>query len=115
MALLVGGVAGSPAATRYADLALFTSVFDLVRQHYFEPIEDRKLLHGAVRGLIQQLDPHSSFLDVDPFEETRVDSRGEFYGLGIEITKRRDGPIEVIAPIEGHPAARDRAALPDGR
>ncbi len=96
-------------------MVLFTSVLDLVRQHYFEPIEDRKLLHGAVRGLIQQLDPHSSFLEADTFEETRVDSGGEFYGLGIEITKRRDGPIEVIAPIEGHPAARDRAALPDGR
>jgi len=106
VALLVGGVAGSLAATRYADLALFTSALDLVRQYYFEPIEDRKLLHGAVRGLIQQLDPHSSFLEADAFEETWGDTRGEFYGLGIEITKRRDGPIEVIAPIEGTPAAR---------
>ncbi len=80
LTFLAGGLlallAGSLAATRYADLALFTSVLDLVRQHYFEPIEDRKLLHGAVRGLIQQLDPHSSFLDVDPFEETLVDTRG---------------------------------------
>ena len=105
VALLVGGVAGSLAATRYADLALFTSVFDLVRQHYFAPIKDGRLLHGAVRGLIQQLDPHSSFLEADAFEETRVDTRGEFYGLGIEITKRSGGLIEVIAPIEGAPAA----------
>ena len=106
VALLAGGVAGSLAAPRYADLALFTSVLDLVRQRYFEPIEDRKLLHGAVRGLIQQLDPHSSFLEADAFEEMQIDSRGEFYGLGIVVTKHRGGPIEVIAPIEGTPAAR---------
>jgi carboxyl-terminal processing protease len=61
VALLVGGVAGSLAATRYADLALFTSVLDLVRQHYFAPIDDGRLLHGAVRGLIQQLDPTPLF------------------------------------------------------
>jgi len=105
-ALLVGGIGGSFAATRYADLALFTSVLDLVRQHHFEPIEEGRLLRGAVRGLLQELDPHSSFLEADAFEETRVDSRGEFDGVGIEFTKRRDGLIEVISPIEGTPAAR---------
>ncbi len=80
MALLVGGVAGSLAATRYADLALFTSVLDLVRQHYVEPIEEGRLLRRAVRGLLQELDPHSSSLEANTFEKTRVGSRGEFDG-----------------------------------
>jgi carboxyl-terminal processing protease len=105
----VGGFAGGVgglAATRYEDLALFTSVLDLVRQHYFEPIEERKLLHGAVRGMLRELDPHSSFMDVDVFQEVQADTKGEFDGLGIEVTKRKDGFIEVVSPIEGTPAAR---------
>jgi len=97
------------AASRYDDLSLFTSVLTLVRGNYVEPIDDAELIRGAVRGLLHELDPHSSFLDVDAFREMQVDTKGEFHGLGIEITKHRDGFIEVISPIEGTPA--DRAGI----
>ncbi len=94
----------STAATRYEDLSLFTSVLNLVRRNYVEPVEDGDLVRGAVRGMLQELDPHSSFLDSEAYTEMQVDTRGEFHGLGIEITKRRDGYIEVVSPIEGTPA-----------
>jgi len=97
------GTAGH-AATRYDDLSLFTSVLNLVKQNYVDSVEDRELLHSAVRGMLEELDPHSSFLDVDAYTEMQVDTTGQFHGLGIEITKRRDGFIEVISPIEGTPA-----------
>jgi carboxyl-terminal processing protease len=100
------GSVASIAATRYEDLSLFTNVLNLVRRNYVEPVEDSVLVRGAVRGMLQELDPHSSFLDIDAYKEMQVDTRGEFHGLGIEITKRRDGFIEVVAPIEGTPAAQ---------
>ena len=96
-------------ASRYDDLSLFTSVLTLVRGNYVEPIEDGDLIRGAVRGMLDELDPHSSFLDVEAYEEMQVDTKGEFHGLGIEITKQKDGFIEVISPIEGTPA--DRAGI----
>ena len=115
------GVANVAAATRYEDLCLFTSVLRLVQQNYVEPVEEGALVRGAVRGMLAELDPHSSFLDTEAHREMQVDTRGEFHGLGIEITKRRDGFIEVVAPIEGTPAfqagirARDQivAICPD--
>ena len=100
------GSVGSFAATRYEDLSLFTNVLTLVRRNYVEPVDERKLVRGAVRGMLHELDPHSSFMDVDAYQEMQVDTKGEFHGLGIEITKRRDGFIEVVSPIEGTPAAR---------
>lgn len=111
-AATVLGVSGSVmsiAATRYEDLSLFTNVLNLVRRNYVEPVDERTLVRGAVRGMLQELDPHSSFLDADAYSEMQVDTRGEFHGLGIEITKRRDGFIEVVSPIEGTPA--DRAGI----
>jgi len=109
--LAVGLVAGpaSLASTRYEDLSLFTSVLNLVRRHYVEEVDERTLLRGAVRGMLQELDPHSAFMDVDAYQEMQIDTRGEFHGLGIEITKSPDGYIEVVSPIEGTPA--DRAGI----
>jgi len=106
---LVGAVGSVAASTRYEDLSLFTSVLNLVRRNYVEEVDERELVHGAVRGMLQELDPHSSFLDVEAFKEMQVDTKGEFHGLGIEITKRKDGFIEVVAPIEGTPA--DQAGI----
>jgi len=100
-----GGVSGM-AATRYQDLELFTSVLRLVRDNYVEPVEDHELVEGAVRGMLSGLDPHSSYLDPSAHREMQVDTRGEFHGLGIEIVKRRDGFVEVVAPIDGTPASR---------
>jgi len=100
---------GHSKASRYDDLSLFTNVLTLVRSNYVEPIEDSELIRGAVRGMLDQLDPHSSFLDVEAYEEMQVDTKGEFHGLGIEISKQKDGFIEVISPIEGTPA--DKAGI----
>ena len=103
--VLSGNVSHSM-ASRYDDLSLFTSVLTLVRGNYVEPIDDRDLIRGAVRGMLDELDPHSSFLDVEAYEEMQVDTKGEFHGLGIEITKQKNGFIEVISPIESTPAYR---------
>jgi carboxyl-terminal processing protease len=100
-----GGV-GPLAATRYEDLSLFTEVLNLVRKNYVEPVDQSTLVQGAVKGMLQELDPHSSFLDPDVYKEMQIDTRGEFAGLGIEIAKRRDGYVEVVSPIEGTPAHR---------
>ena len=72
----------------------FPKVYDL-EQNY------GSLIRGAVRGMLAELDPHSSYLDPEAHQEMQIDTRGEFHGLGIEISKRRDGMIEVVSPIEG--------------
>ena len=105
VASVLAGSAGSFAATRYEDLAVFTSVMNLVRRNYVEPVDEGDLVQGAMRGMLAELDPHSSFLDADAYKEMQVDTKGEFHGLGIEISKRKDGYVEVVAPIEGTPAA----------
>ncbi|MCG8591926.1 MAG: PDZ domain-containing protein [Proteobacteria bacterium] len=96
---------GSYADTRYEELSLFTNVMSLVRSHYVEPVDERALVTGAVRGILSELDPHSSFMDAEAYAEMQIDTRGEFEGLGIEISKHEDGSIEVVSPIEGTPAA----------
>jgi len=105
-ALLVIAIAGtgSFASTRYQDLALFSDALRLVRNNYVEPVDESKLIRGAVRGMLQELDPHSSYLDPEAHKEMQIDTRGEFHGLGIEISKERDGFIIVVSPIEGTPA-----------
>jgi carboxyl-terminal processing protease len=104
--LLASAGTGSVAATRYEDLSLFSDVLRLVRENYVETVDERKLLQGAIRGMLQELDPHSSYLDPDAHKEMQIDTRGEFHGLGIEISKERDGFIIVVSPIEGTPAWR---------
>jgi carboxyl-terminal processing protease len=109
LAAALVATAASVAATRYEELSLFTNVLTLVRRNYVEPVDERKLVRGAVRGMLAELDPHSSFMDADAYKEMQVDTKGEFHGLGIEISKTRDGYIEVVSPIEGTPA--DRAGI----
>ena len=106
VALAVATLAGvrPGAATRYEALSLFTSVLSLVRKNYVEPVDDRVLIEGAVKGMLAELDPHSTYLTPEVYREMQIDARGEFAGLGIEISKSREGFIEVIAPIEGTPA-----------
>ncbi len=98
---LIGG-----SAARYEDLAIFSSVLDLVRRNYVEPVDEHELMQSALRGLLQELDPHSAFMGRDAYHEMQVDTKGEFHGLGIEITKEQGGFIEVVSPIEGTPAFR---------
>jgi carboxyl-terminal processing protease len=94
------------AATSYEDLSLFSSVLRIIRENYVDEVDESRLIRGAVRGMLAELDPHSSYLDPEAHQEMQIDTRGEFHGLGIEISKRRDGMIEVVSPIEGTPAWR---------
>ena len=93
-------------AARYEDLSLFTSVMNLVRRNYVEEVDETNLIRGALRGMLAELDPHSTYMDPESHKEMQIDTKGEFHGLGIEISKRRDGYIEVVSPIDGTPAAR---------
>lgn len=102
---LIGGAAPS-SSSRYEDLALFSSVLDLVRRNYVEPVDEHDLMQSALRGLLRELDPHSAFMGKDAYHEMQVDTKGEFHGLGIEITKEQGGFIEVVSPIDGTPAFR---------
>ncbi|MEN8176549.1 MAG: S41 family peptidase [Pseudomonadota bacterium] len=87
------------------DLRLFAEVFSRVKQHYVDVVDDSELVKAAIRGLLDDLDPHSSFLSARDFEDLREDTRGEFGGLGIEVTME-DGFVKVIAPIDDTPAKK---------
>jgi carboxyl-terminal processing protease len=87
----------------YKNLEIFTDVISLVRSHYVEEIDMEKLIYGAIRGMLSTLDPHSSFLTPEMYEEMQADTHGEFGGLGIEITVK-DGELIIVSPIEDTPA-----------
>ncbi len=92
-------------AETYRLLSLFGDVFGRVRAEYVEPVRDRDLIENALNGMLSGLDPHSSYLSPRNFEDMRVQTRGEFGGLGIEVTQE-GGFIRVISPIDETPAAR---------
>ena len=87
------------------ELRAFTEVFGAVKQHYVEPVEDRKLITGAINGMLTGLDPHSAYLDAEAYKELQVGTQGQFGGLGIEVGME-DGFVKVISPIEDTPAHR---------
>jgi C-terminal peptidase (prc) len=87
------------------DLRIFTKAYDHIRHAYIEDIDDRTLLEYAIRGMLEQLDPHSAFLDASSFDDLQVHTTGEFGGLGIEVGME-NGFIKVISPIDETPAAR---------
>lgn len=104
---LVGAVAqpdGGRAET-YRLLQLFGDVFARVRAEYVEPVQDRNLVENAINGMLTGLDPHSAYLNPRNFRDMQVQTRGEFGGLGIEVTQE-GGYIRVISPIDDTPAAR---------
>ena len=87
------------------DLRLFRGVFEIVKKSYVEEVNSKKLLEGAINGMLASLDPHSAYLPPEPYSEMKVEMSGSFGGLGIEITIN-DGKLTVIAPIEDTPAWR---------
>ena len=89
----------------YRQLELFGDIFERVKTHYVEPTDDQKLIESAINGMLQSLDPHSSYLNEDSFRDMKVQTRGEFGGLGIEVTLEQ-GYVRVVSPIDGTPAAR---------
>lgn len=89
----------------YDKLRVFTEVLSVVKSNYVEEVESERLVYDALKGMIRNLDPHSSFLTPGEFKEMQVDTKGEFGGLGIQIAIK-DGVLTVISPIEDTPAWR---------
>jgi carboxyl-terminal processing protease len=89
----------------YEGLKLFTDIISLVENNYVDPVDTKKLIHSAIQGMIRSLDPHSSFMPPEAFEELQIDTQGEFGGIGIVITMKK-GVLTVVSPIEGTPAYR---------
>jgi carboxyl-terminal processing protease len=87
----------------YEMLNLFGEVFDRVKEDYVEEVTDEKLIESALNGMLSALDPHSSYLSNKDFEEMQVQTKGEFGGLGIEVTME-NGLVKVVSPIDDTPA-----------
>jgi carboxyl-terminal processing protease len=121
MAALGGTVAGVLATTQiagpliaqetteessvYEQLDLFGDIFERIRAQYVEEVPTDELVTAAINGMLTSLDPHSSYLSAKDFDDMQVQTRGEFGGLGIEVTQE-EGFIKVISPMDGTPAAK---------
>src|SRR5215472_14488893 len=104
-ALLVGSAARAAVSDTYRELNLFGDVFERVRADYVEKPDDGKLVESAINGMLAGLDPHSSYMDPKSFRDMQIQTRGEFGGLGIEVTME-EGLVKVVAPIDDTPAAK---------
>ena len=105
LSLLFMGVLVANQQDVYKQLNLFGEVYERVRSEYVEEIKDKDLIEAAINGMLQSLDPHSSYLNSDNFEEMKVQTKGEFGGLGIEVTME-NGLVKVVSPIDETPAAK---------
>src|SRR5436309_5888886 len=102
---VMGASARAAGADTYRQLNLFGDVFERVRSDYVEKPDDSKLVESAINGMLNGLDPHSSYMDSKSFRDMQVQTRGEFGGLGIEVTME-DGLVKVVTPIDETPAAK---------
>jgi len=91
--------------SRFEQLELFNKVLHLVETQYYRPVSTEKLIEGALKGMMDTLDPHSAFLNKDFFEKMQNDTKGEFGGLGLEVTTK-EGIIYIVTPIDDTPAFR---------
>ena len=103
--LLAGSPANAAAADTYRNLNLFGDVFEKIRTDYVEKPDEEKLVEAAINGMLASLDPHSSYMDAKSYRDMQVQTRGEFGGLGIEVTQE-DGNIKVVTPIDDTPASK---------
>jgi len=102
---LLSDPARAAASDTYRSLNLFGDVFEKIRSDYVEKPDEQKLVESAINGMLSSLDPHSSYMDAKSFRDMQVQTRGEFGGLGIEVTQE-DGLIKVVAPIDDTPASK---------
>src|SRR3954467_12981666 len=102
-AAFAGATASGPSSERYENLELFQKVLHFVEANYVDEVKNKDLVHGAIKGMLETLDPHSNFLPPDIFKDMKIDTSGEFGGLGIEIGMK-DNVLTVISPIEDTPA-----------
>jgi len=89
----------------YRELDTFMEVFNTVKANYVEPVDDKRLVEGAIQGMLAALDPHSSYADGLEFDNLKIQTEGNYGGLGLTVTQE-DGAVKVIAPTEDTPAAR---------
>jgi carboxyl-terminal processing protease len=97
--------------SRYEQLDMFTDALNVIEKHYVEDVDMETLINGAIKGMLSELDPHSSFMTPELFKEFQVETKGEFGGLGITISIK-DNILTIISPIEDTPA--DKAGLKAG-
>jgi carboxyl-terminal processing protease len=111
--VFTGGVQHGTTAIEdtYEKLKVFTEILSLVQSNYVDEVKSKELVYGAIKGMLETLDPHSAFMPPEAFREMQVETQGSFGGLGIEITVK-DRMLTVVAPIEGTPA--DRAGIQPG-
>jgi len=111
--VFTGGVQHGTTAIEdtYEKLKTLTEILSLIQSNYVDDVNSKELIYGAVKGMLETLDPHSSFMPPEAFKEMQVETHGSFGGLGIEITVK-DRFLTVVAPIEGTPA--DRAGIQPG-
>ncbi|WP_157018421.1 S41 family peptidase [Mesorhizobium xinjiangense] len=100
-----GSMANAAASDTYRQLAIFGDIFERVRAQYVTPPEDKELVESAINGMLTSLDPHSSYLNAEDAKDMRVQTKGEFGGLGIEVTMENE-LVKVITPIDDTPASR---------
>ena len=109
---LLGAIFGKKATVSsndkeiYEYLKTFDDVIDLVKKNYVEEVNDKEIVYSAIKGILESLDPHSSFLPPDMYKEMQTDTKGEFGGIGIEISIKDGFPV-VITPIEDTPAFKE--------
>lgn len=108
LAIIVGGDVKASQAQKekeqvYRNIELFLDAMKIVETQYIEPVDNKKLIYGALKGMLGSLDPYSAFLEPDLTQELQIETKGEFHGVGMEITLK-DGIITVVSPIEDTPA-----------
>jgi carboxyl-terminal processing protease len=109
LCIAFSGLSGAAVAARndetYRQIELFARVLSYVENNYVEAVNDRELIYGAIKGMLDTLDPHTVFMPPEAFKEMKIDTSGEFGGVGLEVAKKND-TMTVVTPIEDTPAAR---------
>ncbi|MCG8616676.1 MAG: S41 family peptidase [Desulfobacterales bacterium] len=103
ISVCVAGPAGAADEKTYQSLKLFSDVLEELERNYVDEVDAEELIHNAIRGMVGNLDPHSSFMPPEAFDDLQDDTKGEFSGIGIVITMK-EGILTVVSPIEGTPA-----------
>ena len=94
----------SKPAETYKQLDLYADVFEIVRNQYFKPVPDDKLVEASINGMVSSLDPHSSYMNAKDYADLSTQTKGEFGGLGLEVTQE-NGIVKVESPIDDTPAS----------
>ena len=96
---------GGDKSELYQQLNLFGDVLERVRRDYVEPVDEKTLIENAINGMLSALDPHSSYMNPKTYKDMQIQTKGEFGGLGIEVTME-SGVIKVVSPIDDTPASK---------